>query len=143
MRALGVRDVGNLRTISTYAPEFKAQIVAEYATGATDYALSKKYKMSRNTIKTWALEAGIERGQQIDDEARSILSRLLFTHLEESIKSMTAVVSIAQDREWLKAQGAGDLALFFSALNDKTVHLLASLEASNGADTDEDTEIYT
>lgn len=122
------------KVITGYSQEFKGKVLARYVTGASSFALSKEFGITSGTIEKWASDAGIHRGTTISPDAREEIGYLLFEHIKKSLLAMSRVVDLTENQSWIEKQTAGDLALMYTTVHERTTHLLASLQASAQGD---------
>ena len=125
---------GNRRHLE-YSAEFKGQVLAEYAAGASIFALSKKHGVTDTTIRKWALETGVQSGQYITThEAAQEVGALVFKYMRKNLQALMKIADqVIQDEEWRKAQSAEGLALIATTIHDHTIHMLSSMQANHQA----------
>jgi transposase-like protein len=117
----------------SYSDEFKAEVLAEYALGASVFALHRKYGVGNLTIDKWVAKAGITRGGTYSQQIGQEISSMVTEYMKANLRAMIAVADHVSNEEWLMQQSAEGLALVTSTLHDKTVHLLSSMQANADA----------
>ena len=139
-RVPGPTGKHRFRDTGEYADDFKGSILAEYAAGESTFALSKKHDVPMATIVKWINQYGIERGATVSEFAREEIGGALFQLMHTNIQGMIAISEqIINYTEWREKQTAGDLALLFATLNDKTVHLMSSIQTQKRREELDDT----
>ncbi len=107
-------------------PATKAAVLAALLTGQGVNEVSKQYHIPKSVISGWKSEHSSNsvrtKKEDIDE-----FSELLKNFLRESIKTLTVQVQFFRT-EWLKSQGAAELATLFGVTTDKVVRIL---EAAN------------
>lgn len=118
------------KVVTGYSEEFRYKVLAEYAAGASVFSLSRKHGVSGPTIQSWVDRAGITRGGRLAEDTRQEIGSMVQDYLRENLLAMRAMAKHVQNPEWLMQQSAEGLALIFSTVHDKTVHLLSSMQAN-------------
>ena len=128
----GKKKNGNGGKKRSYAPEIKAQVMAQLVAGQlTISEAAVKYKIPESTIKTWSSQRGTV--EAVGQEKKEI-GELLVGYLRENLETLKAQAKFFRTEDWLKQQDASGAAILHGVLTDKTVRLLealggASLEA--------------
>ena len=114
---------------ASYSDEVKAQAMAALLAGQSINAVSRQYNIPKGTIGSW-------KDRDIDNVAKNAtqkesLDNLLFSYVEESIKTLKAQVIIFRDESWIKRQSASELAILHGVITDKAIRLLEAAAQAN------------
>ena len=109
---------------NTYTAEVKAQVRAEWMTGASLGQLVKAYGVPKATVQAWV--AHIDRNGTVLKQNTPSLDELAWGLVGESFAALRAILRKAQDDSWLDKQNANDIAIFFGVTSDKLIRLLAA-----------------
>lgn len=114
--------------MAKYPPETKAQVIAEWQTGESIKALSRKRNLPERTIGFWVKgRTRAPAAPKTQDPFRD-LDAAIWQVVSANLRALQAVAEQAQDADWRKGQSAHDLAIFYGVLSDKVVRVLAALE---------------
>jgi transposase-like protein len=123
---------GGART--QYPDTFKAEVLAEYAAGASLFALQRKYGVSPEAIQMWAGKYEVSRaGSGVTSMQRDEIGSLVVKYMQANLRGLVSGAEMLEDKEWMRQQSAEGIALFISTVHDKTVHLLSSMQANADA----------
>ena len=121
-----------------YAPETKAACMAALLEGQSVSAVAGKYSIPKGTVSGWKKKAEkqAQTGGVVDDATQkrdgASIGELLLELLEKNVRSLIAISELATDREWLKKQGAAEIATLFGVKHDKAVRMIEAMNASDG-----------
>lgn len=111
--------------MKTYAPELKAQVIAELRAGSNDRYLAAKYNIPRSTIRNWAGTLGDVR---VTRENKEEFDSRVINFATTALATLEAILLHARDKSWLAQQNAHDLAIFLGTTTDKVGAILAAIE---------------
>ena len=84
--------------------------------------------LPRGTVKTWSAALRSEPGQVVKGNRAERIGDLVVGNLEALLRATQGIVeSVSQDKEWIKAQSASELAVFVGVLHDKAFRILEAL----------------
>lgn len=117
--------------MATHDEQTKAAVMAALLEGQSVSSVAKEYEIPKGTVSRWkktALSGGVrdERTQKGDS-----MGDLLMELLETNVRSLIAISKTTSESDWIKKQGAAELATFFGVKHDKAVRMI---EALNGSD---------
>lgn len=115
---------GNARTSRiSYPPAVKARALAALLTGDTPGRVAGEYGVPLNTVKSWRRR--LKRGE-IGPFApqKKDLGGPLIEHLEASLRSLIAQSEQLAKPGVLEEMRAGNLAVFFGTVSDRTLRML-------------------
>jgi len=118
-----------------YREETKAAVLAALLQGQSMHAVARQYEIPRSTIQGWRDAAGLGDSAGPRPKKKRI-GELLLKYLEANLETLAIQQEQFQDKEWLKEQGASELAVLHGVLTDKAIRLLESLSRSTGEDDD-------
>ncbi len=119
-----------MKRVPSYPPEAKARAIAALLVGGRPRVVAREHGIPESTVTTWRhrLKTGKLRHEK-KGGGRSDFGQLLSECLEASLRSLIAQSRFAADPEWIRRQPAGELAVFFGALFDRTMRMLELLPA--------------
>jgi transposase-like protein len=107
-----------------HPPEVRAAVMAAVLEGQGVNETAKEYNIPPSTVSRWKALARAEAGRSDD------VGALLLAYLRENLATLTAQARVFGDGEWIREQGAADVAVLHGVLTDKAVRLLEALEDS-------------
>lgn len=118
---------------NTYAPDLKAQVIAEWKAGSSLNQLAQQFKIPKSTIQTWA-EAHprtmlIPKQNSLADYD---LDGMAVELLDGSLGAIRAIQRAPADEAWLKRQDAQQLAILYGVISDKLYRLLGAIQRNDG-----------
>ena len=87
--------------MATHSPETKAQVIADYAMGASKSALAKKYGVGRTTIIAWVATTEPPVPTVSDSAQREHLGQLVYEYLCSGFEALIAQNRLAGDSAYL------------------------------------------
>lgn len=123
------------RVRTEYTEVFKADVLADYAAGASLFALQRKYGVSGNTILHWAAKYEVAQAgaSAVTGMQRNEIGSLVIKYMQANLQGLISGAEMLTDKEWMRQQSAEGIALFISTVHDKTIHLLSSMQANADA----------
>lgn len=118
--------------MTEYAPELKAQVIADASLGMSKSAIARKYSIPRTTVRSWTEEAPplpVAASEKRDD-----LGRLVFEYLTTGLEALIAQNREAARSEYIRAQPADALYLLHGTMADKLVAIFGAIEAGTDDD---------
>ena len=123
-------------------PEVRAAVLAALLAGQSITAVASTYRIPTGTIKAWAKRAR-DRGDTVAEVADDATAKkrkvevgeLILAYLRENLTTLRAQQEVFRDREWLKTQSAGELAVLHGVTVDKAVRLLEAMGGPGAGDT--------
>ena len=131
----------------TYDDAFRAAVIADIALGAESLrALERKWGVTVKTLCAWRdAHIGPDRMALAREALRDVvlqqpavvlqpqqptvsLGARVAEFLDEGLLSLKAIAAVGQDPEWVRAQPAHDLGIFFGILADKVIRIAAAVE---------------
>ena len=109
---------------NTYTAEVKAQVIADWKTGASLGQLVKAHGVPKTTVRAWV--EGMDRTGTVLKKNTPTLDEMAWELVGESFAALRAILRKAQDDSWLDKQNANDIAIFFGVTSDKLLRLLAA-----------------
>ncbi len=111
----------------------KAAAMAALLEGQSVSSVAKEYKIPKGTVSRWkkaALTGGVreERTQKGDEGS---MGDLLMELLETNVRSLIAISKATSQEDWIKEQGAAELATFFGVKHDKVVRMIEALNSGD------------
>lgn len=114
----------------TYDEQTKATVMAALLEGQSVSSVAREYQIPKGTVSRWKGLAteGVreERTQKRDGGA---IGDLLLELLEKNVRSLIAISELTADKEWLKKQGAAEIATLFGVKHDKAVRMIEALNS--------------
>ena len=119
-----------------YSEETKAAVMAALLAGQSISEIAREWRIPEGTVKRWSAAA---RGdiEPVRTAKKERIGELLIGYLELNLETLQAQVRAFADAEWLKQQGASELAVLHGVVADKGIRLLEAL-ADNPASDEED-----
>ena len=94
---------------------------------ATGLAKSTVSKVKRQVTQS-LIDIGVEKRNKRKADR---LTDSITAYLQEGIKANTKVFQATENKEWLKAQSAKELAIFIGTVSDKIFRVLEAIETAN------------
>lgn len=117
-----------------HPPEFRAQVLADIASGESLKSVSSRYHLSRTTLQLWSRDAqGANRSAiQNVHETREVgqpsrMPALLNAYIEQGIATLTKQLEVTSREEYIMKQSAGSLAILHGVTADKLLRVLAAI----------------
>jgi len=105
-----------------HAPEVRAAATAALLSGQSISAVAKEYDIPRSTVGRWRTEPIPDLGIQ-----KREIGDLLLEYLQENLITLKAQAKAFGDPDWLKLQGAQELAILHGVMTDKAVRLIEAM----------------
>jgi len=125
---------------SKYEDDTKAAVMAALLQGQSVTSVSEEYDIPKGTVSGWKAKAEDAAGdslEQIPTQKRdSEVGELLIQYLQTNIEALQKQAEQFADEEWLKKQGAAEVATLHGVMTDKAVRLLEALSANEQAPDD-------
>ena len=121
-----------------YAPETKAAVMAALLEGQSVSSVASRYSIPKGTVSGWKEKAKKQaRSRGVAEDATqkrdgASIGDLLLELLEKNVRSLIAISELATDPEWLRKQGAAEIATLFGVKHDKAVRMIEAMNASDG-----------
>lgn len=109
-----------------YSDEEKAVVCAALLQGQSVNQTAKDYKIPVSTVSRWKKIAYGTDGIQKPE-----IAELLLGYLEDNLRTLRKQAVVFGDHEWLKDQGAQELAVLHGVMTDKSIRLLEALSNIN------------
>lgn len=106
----------------------KAAVMAALLEGQSINAVSKEYKVSRETIRKWGRQNGAGRAPVPSEDQQNKIAGLICNLLETNLATLQVHAGLAQNKEWVDKQSAAELATFYGVISDKTFRILEALD---------------
>lgn len=123
-------------TKSKRSPEEKAAVLAALMAGQSVSEVAAKYNLPKGTVSSWknrdmqpVAHSAAVSATDATQKHRMIGDRLHELVLE-NLSGLIAVAKLLADTEWLKKQGAAELATLAGVTCDKTVRILEAMAGS-------------
>ena len=113
-----------------YAPELKAQVIAETLLGGPIKALARKHGIPEATIRSWRNQAKAQ--PVIAPQKRDDLGELVYEYLAVGLKALISQSEVMGDPEWFKGQGP-TAHFIHGVLADKLVIIFGGVERGNAS----------
>ena len=97
-----------------YDDTIKAQVIADFAMGASKSALAKKYNVSRTTVIGWVQKSEPPIPTVSDAYQRERLGELVYEYLVTGFEALIAQNRLAADRSYLESNSASVVSLYDS-----------------------------
>lgn len=110
----------------------KAEAVAAVALGESVSAVARRLGVSRAAVMKWRDASGVTPVTAVTQDKREDLAGLIVEHTYALLRSLTAIVEHTQDKDWLRKQPAGELAILYGVQFDKLARVAAAF-AGDGA----------
>lgn len=110
-----------------YSEETKAAVMAALLTGQSVSEAAKTYRVPEATIRSWKSRQGGNDVASVATQKRERIGELLVSYLEEGLTTLQEQVRVFRNEEWLKKQGASELAVLHGVIADKQIRLLEAL----------------
>ncbi len=105
----------------------RAAVLAALLAGQGVSELAREHQLSRSTIINWRDAAGIG-STPVQPQKKGEISDLVTDLLREVLTTLQLQAVEFRDPEWLKKQGAADVAVLFGVVADKGLRLLSAIE---------------
>lgn len=107
--------------------ETKAAVMAALLTGQSVSEVAKQYKVPRGTVARWSSEVNKDTNETFRNTKRERIGELIVSYLEEGLITLQEQVKVFRNEEWIKKQGASELAVLHGVIADKQIRLLEAL----------------
>lgn len=94
--------------------------------------VARDLKVHKSTVSRIKAELDQEKLQQVGTQKKERLIDLIEGHLKASLTAAMNLASMSNDKTWLRSQSAGELAVFYGVLSDKSFKLLEAAGAAIG-----------
>ena len=112
----------------------KAAVMAALLSGQAIAEVAREYKIPEGTIKAWRARA--KDASQVAAVAagkKEAIGDLLLEYLHTNLSTLKAQAIVFADSEWLRKQGADELAVLHGVMTDKAIRLLEALSRADVA----------
>ena len=110
---------------STYSPEIKAKVIAEWQLGTPKSAIARKVGVSRGYVQQ--VTRGRESQALLSAEKQVDLGELVYELIAELARGSRAIAVQLQDKGWLAGQPADALAISLGVAIDKMAGLIGAI----------------
>lgn len=115
---------------TTYSPEIRAAAITALLAGQSVSSVAKEYRLPKGTVSDWRRRGvGGDTTQKPTDGSESI-GDLLKRLVRAQIRACIAIAEVAQEKSWLRAQGATEIGMIGGITNDKLVRMLEAMDSS-------------
>lgn len=118
--------------MTEYAPETKAQVIAEWKAGSSLNALVKAHGVPKTTLRHWleghARVAVAHVPAPKKEQATYDLDAMALRLVRGSVDAVDRIYGVTNDDEWLRKQNAADLAVLAGVIADKLYRLLGAIQ---------------
>lgn len=114
-----------------YPNEVKAAVMSALLAGQSVTEIASEYKIPASTIRSWkSRQVNGEAVASVATQKREEIGDLLLDYLRTMLKTLRTQAEHFGDKEWLKDQGANELAVLHGVSTDKAIRLLEALSES-------------
>jgi transposase-like protein len=117
-----------------YPNEVKAAVMAALLEGQSISAVAKQYQIPKGTVSGWKQKAfagaDIKSSDPVATQKREEIGNLLLDYLRTMLGTLRIQAEHFGDKNWLKGQGANELAVLHGVSTDKAIRLLEALAPS-------------
>lgn len=114
-----------------YPNEVKAAVMSALLAGQSVTEIASEYKIPASTIRSWkSRQVNGESVASVATQKREEIGDLLLDYLRTMLKTLRTQAEHFGDKEWLKDQGANELAVLHGVSTDKAIRLLEALSES-------------
>lgn len=114
-----------------YPNETKAAVMSALLEGQSVSAVAKQYKIPKGTVSGWKQKAfaraDIRSSDPVATQKREEIGDLLLDYLRTMLGTLKIQAEHFGDRDWLRKQGANELAVLHGVSTDKAIRLLEAL----------------
>lgn len=114
----------------SYTDEQKAAVMAALLAGQSVSEVAREYKIPEGTIKDWSSRT--DRSVPVATGKKAEIGELLVEYVRENLTTLREQAVVFRDPEWLRKQGASELAVLHGVLMDKSIRLLEAMGSANG-----------
>lgn len=129
--------------MTTYAPDLKAQVIAEWGAGSSLDRLAKDHGVPKSTVRNWV--QGYDRVALVPTAKTELgaydLDKAAVGLVDDSIRAIHAIYGTAEDPAWLRGQNAADLAILAGVIADKLYRLLGAIRLTDDHGNDEQAQL--
>lgn len=117
--------------MTKYSEDTKAAVVSALLTGQSVSSIAREYSIPKGTVSAWKNRGVTQKATQkrADD-----IGELIISYLQANLKALQVQAESFSDREWLKEQGASELAVLHGVMTDKAIRLLEAMGANDDSD---------
>ncbi len=116
-----------------YDDGVKAPVMAALLEGQSVSAVAKEYEIPKGTVSRWKKEAvGGVREDRTQKRDGASMGDLLLELLEKNVRSLIAISELTADKDWLKRQGAAEIATLFGVKHDKAIRMIEAMNVGSG-----------
>lgn len=121
--------------MKAYPPELRAAVLASLLQGQTIASVAAQYNVGRRTVIEWKKAANLGAAP-MSQATRQDIGELVAEYLRGSLQTLLAQFEVMADPEWLREQGAAELATLHGVMADKSVRIMEAITASEDESTD-------
>lgn len=108
----------------------RAAVIAALLAGGSLRQVAREHGVSRATALGWRNAAGLG-STYAEPEKIDRVGALVGDVLESALETLRLLTdTVAADPAWIRRQNAGDLAVFYGVVHDKSIRILEALEAA-------------
>ena len=112
----------------THSSETKARALAALLMGERPAVISRNLGVPEGTVRSWKCRLKKQPDATLKKRGSIAFGELLMEHLETSLHSLIAQSKQMADPEWIHRQPAGELAVLFGILFDRTMRVFELAE---------------
>lgn len=120
-----------------YAPEVKAQVIADLTLGMAAKAVARKYDVPDATVRYWRDTERAKAQPLLAPQKRADLGQLVYDYLVAGLTALRAQAGALGDAEWFQKQGPSTY-LIHGTLADKMVIVFQGIELGQPDDQSDD-----
>ena len=115
-------------TQRSYSDETKAAAMAALLQGQSVSSVARDYQIPKGTVSNWKRQAADQAaGVRPERTQKERIGELLVEYLNTNLETLRVQAEHFADPEWLKKQGASELAVLHGVMTDKAVRLLEAM----------------
>lgn len=123
--------------MADYSEEIKAQCLAALLTGQSPSLVAKAFGIPVGTLHSWkSRQKHGESLASLASDSRAKIGMLLLDYLETTLRTLSIQQELFGNAEWIRQQGAAELATLHGISFDKALQLLQTLDDPPDGDAD-------
>jgi hypothetical protein len=122
--------------MKAYPPELRAACLSALLQGQTLNSVAAQYSVGRRTLIEWKKAANLG-ATPMNQATRQDIGELVADYLRGSLEALSAQFEVLRDPEWLREQGAAELATLHGVMTDKAVRIMEAITATENNDDSE------
>jgi len=117
-----------------YSEETKAAVMAALLTGQSVSVIAEEYNIPADTIYCWkSRQKNGENLVTLASSKKELIGDLLMGYLEDELRAARARTKVFGDPEWIRRQGASEVAVLHGVSIDKAIRLLEAFAGDDEA----------